>query len=431
MGGLAIILIFILSLCLNVPIAISLGVASITYIFLFSSIPVDMIVQAYFSGLDSFSLIAVPFFILAGDIMMVGGISRRLVNFCLLFLGKVKGALGMVTVFTSMIFAAISGSGPATVACVGGIMVPEMIKQKYDRSFASTLAASSGALGPVIPPSLSFIVYGVIAQLSITELFIAGVIPGILMGIALMILVHIVAKKEGYGVASRSGPAGGEAGQSKAATLKEAVWSLMVPVIILGGIYGGVFTPTEAAIVACDYGLIVGIFVYKEIKIKDIPGIFRTTVLTSGTVMILVSCATAFGRLLAMEQVPTSVAAFLLGISDNKIIILLLINIFLFFVGMLMETLAAIIILAPLLLSIVLPLGVDPIHFGVIMVVNLVIGMCTPPVGVNLFVASRLGGIKLEEMFRWLIPCVGSLLIVLMFVTFIPALSIGLVSLLR
>lgn len=430
MGGLLIILIFLFMLFLNLPIAVSLGIASITYIFFFSSIPIDMIIQSYFSGVDSFSLLAVPFFILAGDIMMVGGISRRLVNFCLLFLGKVRGALGMVTVFTSMIFAAISGSGPATVACIGGIMIPEMKKQKYDTSFACSISAAAGALGPVIPPSLSFIMYGVIAQLSITELFVAGVIPGILMGVALMVLVHIVAKKEGYGVATDE-DVKEEEKVSTATTLKEALWSLMVPVIILGGIYGGIFTPTEAAIVACDYGLIVGIFVYKEIKLKDIFGIFKTTVLTSGTVMILVSCATAFGRLLAMEQVPTSIASFILSISDNKIIVLLLINIFLFVVGMLMETLAAIIILAPLLLSVVLPLGVDPIHFGVIMVVNLVIGMCTPPVGVNLFVASRLGGIKLEEMFRWLAPCIAVLLVVLVLITYIPALSTGLVSLMK
>ncbi len=430
MGGLLIILIFVFMLFLNIPIAISLGIASVSYIFFFSSIPVDMIIQSFFSGVDSFSLIAVPFFILAGDIMMVGGISRRLVNFCLLFLRKIKGALGMVTVFTSMIFAAISGSGPATVACIGGIMVPEMKKQNYDTSFACALSATAGALGPVIPPSLSFIMYGVIAQLSITDLFVAGAVPGILMGVALMVLVHFVAKKEGYGVAVET-ETEEQVKTSTATTVKEALWALMVPIIILGGIYGGIFTPTEAAIVACDYGLLVGIFVYKEIKLKDVFGIFRTTVLTSGTVMILVGCATAFGRLLAMEQVPTNVANFILGISDNKYVVLLLINIFLLIVGMLMETLAAIIILAPLLLSVVLPLGVDPIHFGVMMVVNLVIGMCTPPVGVNLFVASRLGGIKLEEMFRWLIPCIGTLLIVLLLVTYIPALSTGLIGLMK
>ncbi len=442
MGGLYIILIFLAALFLNVPIAISLGIASVTYVFFFSSIPIDMVIQSYFSGLDSFSLIAVPFFILAGDIMMVGGISRRLVDFCLLFLGKVKGALGMVTAFTSMIFAAISGSGPATVACIGGIMVPEMKKQNYDPGFACSLAATSGALGPVIPPSLSFIMYGVIAQLSITELFIAGVVPGVLMGIALMVLVHIVAKEKGYGVATgdieEQNPCALEPreinyvkNKSKASIIREALWALMVPVIILGGIYGGFFTPTEAAIIACDYGLIIGIFVYKEIKIRDIPKILRSTALTSGTVMILVSCATAFGRLLAMEQVPTNVASFILSISDNKLVVLLLINIFLLIVGMLMETLAAIIILAPLLLSVVVPLGIDPIHFGVIMVVNLVIGMCTPPVGVNLFVAARIGGIKIEAMFKWLIPCIAALLVVLLLVTYIPSLSLGLLSLFK
>lgn len=440
MGGLYIILIFLFALCLNVPIAISLGVASVTYVFLFSSIPIDMVIQSYFSGLDSFSLIAVPFFILAGDIMMVGGISRRLIDFTLLFLGKIKGALGMVTAFTSMIFAAISGSGPATVACIGGIMIPEMKKQKYDMGFACSLAATSGALGPVIPPSIALILYGVIAQISITDLFIAGVVPGMMMAIALMVLVHVVAKKRGYGIATEDVSTNVKCGEelssnevverkSKAKIIKEASWALMVPVIILGGIYGGFFTPTEAAIIACDYGLLVGIFVYKEIRIRDIPGILRSAALTSGTVMILVSCATAFGRVLAMEQVPTNIATFILGVSDNKLVVLLLINIFLLVVGMFMETLAAIIILAPLLLSVVIPLGVDPVHFGIIMVVNLVIGMSTPPVGVNLFVAARIGDIKIESMFKWLIPSIGALILVLILVTYIPGISLGLLSL--
>lgn len=432
MGGLVIILIFLFALFLNIPVAIALGVTSISYVLFLSPIPVDMVIQSFFSGVDSFSLIAVPFFILAGDIMMEGGISRRLVDFTLALLGKVAGALGMVTVFTSMIFAAISGSGPATVACIGGIMIPEMIKEKYDKGFSCALAATSGALGPVIPPSLSFIMYGVIAQLSITELFIAGIIPGVLMGVALMVLVYIVAKKEKYGSAANEEDLEVPKEQkSLGKAFKEAGWSLLVPVIILGGIYGGFFTPTEAAIIAADYALIIGVFVYKEIKIRDIPRIFGNTVLTSGTVLVLVSCATAFGRLLAMEQVPTTVANFILGISDNKIIVLLLINVFLLIVGMFMETLAAIIILAPLLLSVVIPLGVDPIHFGVIMVVNLVIGMCTPPVGVNLFVAARIGEIKIEKMFKWLLPCIGVLLVVLLLVTYIPALSTGLLSIFK
>lgn len=432
MNGLYVVLIFVIMLFLHMPIAISLGVASFAYVMFLSPLSVDLVIQSFFSGVDSFPLLAVPFFILAGDIMMEGGISSRLIAFCEALLYKVAGALGMVSVLSSMIFAAISGSGPATVACIGGITVPEMIKRGYDRRFASTLVACSGALGPVIPPSLSFIMYGVIAGLSITDLFVAGIVPGILMGISLMILVHINAKKYGWDkkieLKDRQNTALRQ--QSLWKAFKGAVWALLVPIIILGGIYGGIFTPTEAAIVACDYAIIVSIFVYKEMKFRDIPKVFARTAVTSGTVMILVACATAFGRVLAMEKVPTTIAEMILGISDNKIIVLLLINIFLLLVGMLMETLAAIIILAPLLLSVVMPLGVDPVHFGVIMVVNLVIGMCTPPVGVNLFVAARLGEVKIENMFRWLLPMIGCLLIVLMFVTYIPALSLLFVKML-
>ncbi|WP_312094035.1 TRAP transporter large permease [Aminipila sp.] len=436
MEGLIIIAIFIVMLFINVPIAISLGIASFAYVLFLSPLPVDLVIQSYFSGVDSFPLLAVPFFILAGDLMMEGGISTRLIDFCSALMGKVVGALGMITVFASMIFAAISGSGPATVACVGGIMVPAMIKEKYDKSFACAIAAAAGALGPIIPPSISFIMYGVIAGLSITDLFIAGVIPGILMAIALMIFVHIVAKKKGYGMQDIQTDDMGTLISPKekisiGKSFINAIWALMVPIIILGGIYGGIFTPTEAAIVASDYAILVSIFVYKELKFRDLPRIFAKTALTSGTVMILVACATAFGRLLTMEQVPTNIASFILGISDNKIIVLLLINIFLLFVGMLMETLAAIIILSPILLSVVTPLGVDPIHFGVIMVMNLVIGMCTPPVGVNTFVASRLGGIKIEEMFKWLYVAIGVLIIVLMVCTYVPAISTFLPNLLK
>jgi C4-dicarboxylate transporter DctM subunit len=262
-----------------------------------------------------------------------------------------------------------------------------------------------------------------VAQQSITHLFLAGIIPGLMMAGALMLIVRYVAKRKGYGVSDE------EIDFRKAAN--EAKWSLLVPVIILGGIYGGFFTPTEAAIVACNYAIIIGIFVYREIRLKDLYPIFARTALVSGTVLILVSTATAFGRILTMQQVPNDLAAQLLALSNNKYVILLLINLFLFLVGMVMETLAAIIILAPLFLSIVVPLGVDPIHFGVIMVVNLVIGMCTPPVGVNLFVAARLGELPIEAMFKWLGLMLGGLIIVLFLVTYIPPIALWLPQLLR
>lgn len=423
MEGLYILIIFAVALFFNVPIAISLGIASVVYTVGLSELPINLIIQSYVSGVDSFPLLAVPFFILAGDIMMEGGISTRLVNFSTAILKGAHGALGMVVVLTSVIFAAISGSGPATVACVGGILVPAMIKRGYDRSFTCTLVACAGALGPVIPPSISFIIYGIIAQQSITALFMAGVIPGLLMALALMLIVRYIARREGYGT--------DEENIDFRTAFSEAKWSLLVPIIILGGIYGGFFTPTEAAIVASNYAILIGVFVYKEIKIKDLYMIFARTALVSGTVLILVSTATAFGRILTMEQITTMLATELLSLSTNKYVILLLINLFLFLVGMVMETLAAIIILAPIFLSIVKPLGVDPIHFGVLMVVNLVIGMCTPPVGVNLFVAARLGNLPIESMFKWLGLMLGALIVVLGFVTYVPQLSLFLPNLMR
>jgi C4-dicarboxylate transporter DctM subunit len=427
MVGIYLIIVFIIALFINIPVAISLGLATTVVIAITQSLPFDFIIQSFFSAGNSFPLLAVPFFILTGDVMMEGGISKRLVNFANAFMSNITGGLGIITVFTCMIFASISGSGPATVAAIGSIMIPAMIEQKYNRSFSCALTATAGSIGPVIPPSISFVIYGVIANVSITELFMAGIIPGLLMGLALIVFTYFVSKKYKYG--EKTGIKVSTKDKLKA--LNEAKGALMVPVIILGGIYGGIFTPTEAAIIAADYGLIMGLFVYKEITFKDLPRIFAKTSLTSGMVLILVGSATAFGRLLTIEQIPTMLANAILSISTNKIIILLLVNLFLFFVGMLIETLAAIIILAPLLLSVVEPLGVSPLHFGIIMVVNLVIGMCTPPVGVNLFVASSIGKIKIEQMFKWLIPLISVLIIVLLVITFIPGLSTFLPNLLK
>lgn len=421
MAGLWLIVIFLVLLFFHVPIMISLGIASVAYCLFLTNTPMAMIMNTYFTSLDSFPLIAIPFFILAGDLMMRGGISTRLINFCRALLGGFAGSLGAVTVVASMIFAAVAGSGTATVACIGGITIPEMIKEKYDKGFACALAATAGALGPIIPPSVAMILYGVICQQSITKLFIGGIVPGFLMAIGLVVLVHVMAKKNGWGIDKNDTTV--EVLSIKAA-FKDAIWALLVPIIILGGIYSGLFTPTEAAVVACDYALIVGLFVYKEYKIKDIPSIFKRTAMTAGTVMLLVSCASALGRLLTIEKIPMQLAEGLLGISDNKFIVLLIINLFLLVVGMFMETYAAIIILAPVLLPTVLHLGVDPLHFGLIMVVNLTIGLCTPPVGVNLFIASRIGNCPIENMFKWLMPTLAVLIVVLLLVTYIPALTL-------
>src|SRR6056297_100243 len=420
MTGLWMILIFLVLLFFHVPIMISLGVSSVAYCLLLTDTPIQMIMNVYFTSLDSFPLIAIPFFVLAGELMMRGGISDKLISFFRSLLGNIAGALGAITVVTSMVFAAVAGSGTATVAAIGGITIPEMLKEKYDRAFACALAATAGALGPIIPPSVAMILYGVIAQVSIAKLFIGGIVPGILTAIGLVLLVHFDAKKKGYGLTSKDVnievlPIG--------KALKESIWAFTVPIIILGGIYSGTFTPTEAAVIASVVAMVIGIFVYKEINLKEIIVVLKKTAVTSGTIMLLVSCASALGRLLTLEKVPIQLAEMILSISDNKIIVLLIINFFLLVVGMFMETYAAVIILAPVLLPTVVSLGVDPLHFGLIMVFNLTIGLCTPPVGVNLFIASRIGNCSIEKMIKPLTKTLSILIIVLLLVTYIPQLT--------
>lgn len=431
MTGLWMIVIFLLLLFFHVPIMISIGVSCVTYCLFLTNTPIAMIANVYFTSLDSFPLIAIPFFILAGDLMMQGGISSRLIKFFRVLLASFAGSLGAVTVVASAVFAAVAGSGTATVACIGGITIPEMIKEKYDKGFACALAAVAGGLGPIIPPSVAMILYGVICQVSITKLFIGGIVPGILIVIGLVVLVHFVAKRNGYGIEIEDiSDSKNTQSLSLWETFKDAFWAFLVPTIILVGIYSGLFTPTEAAVVACVFAMFAGMFIYKEYTVKDIPTILKKSVLTAGTIMLLVSCATALGRLLTLEMVPVKIAEALIGISDNKYIILLIINLFLLVVGMFMETYAAIIILAPVLLPTILRLGIDPLHFGLIMVVNLTIGLCTPPVGVNLFIAARIGEVSMERMFKWLVPCLSVMLIVLMLITYIPALVTTLPNLL-
>ncbi len=434
---------------LNVPIAMALSLCCMFFVWIIGGLPMSMIMQSFFSSVNSFSLLAVPFFILAGELMMAGGISKRLVNVCSVFMRNITGSLGLITIVTCTLFASISGSGAATVAAIGGIMVPYMLEARYDKAYAASLAAASGSLGPVIPPSISFIMYGIIAQVSITELFIAGIVPGLVMAGCLIVFNYFVCKKFGFGkdlkkegyVASKTSEAidaaaakaeakSAEPEMSKAKTIVDAIPALLVPVIILGGIYGGVFTPTEAAVVACVYALIVGVFIYRELKIPEIFSAFGKTCYTGGTVILLVCGATAFGRLLTIEQVPTSMAEFVLGISTNPIVVLLFINIFLFIVGMFMETLSAIIILSPLLLAMVEPLGINPVHFGVIMVVNLVIGQCTPPVGVNIFISAKQAQISIGGMMKWLIAVILVLIVALLCITYFTPLSLALPALL-
>lgn len=421
--GIIFLIFFIIGLVLGIPIAYSLGIGVVGTIMLTNLPGIDMslLIQTFFTSVDTFPLLAVPFFILAGDIMLEGGISKRLVDFGRATLGHIHGSLGLITVACCILFAAISGSGPATTAAIGGILIPAMIRDGYDAGFSASCAAASGALGPVIPPSITLIMYGIIAGVSITDLFIAGILPGLFMGSVLLVFVYVESRRNNFGQTSKK-----FSGKEKLKALNDAIWALLVPVIILGGIYGGLATPTEAAILACDYALIIGFFVYKELNLKKLLKVFYKSSLTSGFCLILVGCATAFGKILTLAKIPKEIADAILDISANKIVILLLINALLLVVGCFMETLAAVIILAPLLLAIVLPLGVDPIHFGIIMTCNLVIGQCTPPVGVNMFIASGIAGIPIERMFKWLFKFVLIMVISLLVVTYVPALSLAL-----
>lgn len=413
-------------LILGIPIAISIGLAALLTLAISTNVPLVVIAQRMYAAVDSFPMMAIPYFIVAGGLMERGGISRRLINFAGSLVGSLSGGLGQVTVLTSMFFSAISGSGPATTAAIGSIMIPAMEKKNYDRSFATALQATAGALGPLIPPSILFITFGVATDVSIGDLFLAGVIPGALVGLSLMIVVYVISKKNGYvGTNKKTGI--GEVFKSA----REAFWALLMPLIILGGIYGGIFTPTEAAVVSAVYGLVIGIFVYGELKLKDLPDIFVKSAVTSAMVMYVIATASAFSWIMSNQQIPMRIANFIIDIAPNSFVLFLFLNILLLLTGCFIELNAAIVILAPLMMPIMLKMGIDPIHFGAIMVTNLCLGLVTPPLGVNLYVACGISNLKIEDVSKALIPFLGAAIIALLLITYIPVISLYLPSLLH
>ncbi|WNF36299.1 TRAP transporter large permease [Bacillaceae bacterium IKA-2] len=407
---------------LTVPIAFSIGLASMIALWWSGEIPLIVLVQRMFTSLDSFPLMAIPFFIIAGSLMESGGISKRLVHFANTLAGAMTGGLAGVTVITSMFFAALSGSSPATVAAIGSIMIPAMVAKQYDVNFASAVQAVSGALGVIIPPSIPMILYGVVVGVSIGDLFIAGIIPGMLIGFSLILTAVIISKRRGYkGVDSFTW-------RERWFAFKNAIFALLMPTIILGGIYGGIFTPTEAAVVAVFYALIVGLFIYKEIKIKDLVPILVKSGKTTAIIMLIIGNAGLLGWLLTRERIPQTVAQSFINFSDNPIVFLLIINMFLLIVGMFFETSASVIILAPILAPIAIQLGIDPIHFGIVMVVNLAIGMVTPPLGVNLFVAMQISNVRLEKISKAALPFLFVLIFNVLLISFVPEISTFLVD---
>ncbi len=415
----------IVSLVLTVPIGFSLGIASLAYIFATDQLTLGFVARNMVTGTDSFPIMAIPFFVFAGELMGGGGISKCLLDVANVFFGRIRGGLAIVTVVVCMFFAAISGSGPATVAAVGGMVVPTMLEKGYDKKFVLALIAAAGSIGVIIPPSIPMVVYSVTVNSSVSSLFLAGFIPGILIGLVLIAYSYFYARSAGY--------KGDTEPFSIGRALREVwrgKWALLSPVIILGGIYGGIFTPTEAAAVSVVYSLIIGLFVHKELNFKQMLDVTKRACETTATILVVIGCATGFSKVLTLGRIPTTVATLLTTMTDSKVLILLLINLLLLLVGCFMETVCAIMILAPILFPVVTALGVDPVHFGIIMVTNLAIGFITPPLGVNLFVASRVGETTLDVVIKGIIPFLVLMIATLMLITYVPAISMFLPNLL-
>lgn len=403
----------------TISVAVSIGLASILGIHL-SNVNMLISVKELFSSINKFPLAAIPFFILAGNIMETGGISRRLVDFAKSLVGGVQGGLPMTTILTCMIFAAVSGSSVATTFAIGAILIPALIQHGYPRPYAAALQATSAELGVIIPPSIPLILYGVSAEVSIGELFIAGFGPGLFIGGSLMLFVWVYCKVKGWG----KNDGDGRLGVVKATW--QAGWALLMPVIILGGIYGGVFTPTEASAVAVFYALLVGMVIYREIRLRDLMVILRKSVISSAVIMFIIANAGLFAFLLTRAGVPEAIGLWLEEVLKSPALFLLGVNAALFLIGMFIETSAAILVLAPILVPVAIHFGIDPVHFGLIMVVNLAMGMITPPFGVNLFAACTVARLSLDKIIRDLIPFVLVVMVCLMVITYVPALSLTL-----
>lgn len=411
---------------IGIPIGYSIAMSTLVVLLAFTDLPMALITQNAITGVDSFPLMAIPFFILAGSLMSTGGVARRIVNFANVCLGMVTGGLGFVTTAACMFFAAISGSAVATTSAIGATMIPEMEKHGYDRGFSASLTAAAGSIGVIIPPSIPFVIYGVCVNVSIGELFIAGLIPGILMGIALMIACYIMSKRHGY-----TGTGHVPTGREVWASFKDAFWALLTPVIILGGIYTGIFTPTEASVIACVYAIIVSSLIYREFRLRDLYKALRDAMEVNGLTTFMVGFSMAFAAYLTLEQVPGQIAIALMELSDSKIVLLLLINVFLLIVGCLVDNIPATIILSPILLPVVVDLGMSPVTFGVMLTMNLAIGFCTPPYGIDLFVASAISGVPMEKMMRTMWWFILALICVLMVTTFCPFITQGMVNLIK
>ncbi|GAK03931.1 TRAP-type C4-dicarboxylate transport system, large permease component [Geomicrobium sp. JCM 19037] len=412
-----VIVLFLLLIALGIPIAFSLGISSLIYL-LVAGVPLTVIPQTMFAGIDSFVMLAIPAFILAGNLMNAGGITNRIIDFANAVVGRIRGGLALTNVASSLGFAGISGTALSDTASIGSVMIPAMKKQGYGSGFSAAVTSISSTVGPMLPPSLPMIIIGTLASISIGDLFLAGAIPGILLAIGFLIVTYIISVKRQY-------PKGEKQSLSTIGkTFLGAFWALLMVVIILWGILGGYFTPTEAAVVCVIYAFLVGKFVYRELNLKLVPSIIKNTLISTASILLLVGFANTFGWILVSEGVPLVIADGILSITENPIFVILLIILLLLVLGMFMETIAALVILFPVLLPVATSIGMDPIHFGVVMVLALMIGLSTPPVGVCLFVASSFAKVPITVTVRELLPFFAVAILVLLIVAYVPQLSL-------
>lgn len=406
--------IFFVFLFFGLPVGFALGVACIGGVA-YGSYPVSILTQRFFTAVDSFPLMAIPLFMLAGAIMGHGGITKRIIDFALCFVGHIRGGLAMVVAITGIIMGGISGSGVADAAAIGAIMVPEMSKRKYDRPFSGALCACCGSIGLIIPPSIAIIIYATTANVSIGDLFMAAYAPGICIGVGFLLFCYIIGRIKHYPKGERV--AKGETWRR----FKDAVWALLMPLIIVFGIRGGIFTATEGGAVISVYGLLVGMFIYKEITIKDLPAVLLEAAESTATIGTIICATTLFSWLLTSEQIPAKITNWLISLTSNKYLLLLLINVLLLITGMFIDSGPAIMLLAPILCPVATSLGVNLVQFGLVMVINLTIGLLTPPVGTAMYVGSNVAGVPIKDISRALLPFIGIMFAVLMLVTYVPA----------
>jgi C4-dicarboxylate transporter DctM subunit len=420
MNALIIFVLLVTLLLTGMPISIALGMSVLAFLYAFSTIPVEIVSQRLFTGLDQFAIMAIPFFILAGAFLTSGGVATRIVNFATTLVGAMRGGLALSAVLSCAFFAALSGSSPATVVAIGSIMIPAMVKQGYPKSFGVGVVATSGGLGILIPPSIVMIIYAVSTNTSVGQLFIAGIVPGVLMAVTLMLVTWLVAKKHNYPTLPQASLR--EIWQA----FRDSIWGLLIVVIVIGGIYGGIFTPTEAAAVSAVYAFVIAVFVYGDLKLRDVPRVLRESANMSAMLLYIITNAILFSFLLTSENIPQHLAQWIVEQGLSPWMFLMFVNVLLFFAGDFMEPSSIILILAPIFLPVAIKLGIDPIHLGIVMTINMELGMITPPVGLNLYVASGLARMGLTEVTLAAAPWILVVTAILMLVTYVPQVALWL-----